>query len=74
MKKNALVVGGCYAFNMLWYAGTKGCTSSTGGVEQTTMKMLGGQGRAADDRGPVSADINDSDEFFQNAIKAGTGA
>ncbi len=26
---------------------------------------------SADDRGPVSADINDSDEFFQNAIKTG---
>src|SRR5687768_13288337 len=45
--------------------------SSTGGVEQTTMKMLAGQGRATDDRGPISADINDSDEFFQNAVRPG---
>src|SRR5712691_10020830 len=32
------------------------------------------QPSAADERGPVTADINDSDEFFQNAIRsAGPG-
>jgi beta-glucosidase len=45
--------------------------SSAGGAEQRTMNMLGGQGRAAADRGPVPADINDSDEFFQSAVKTG---
>ena len=34
------------------------------------MKMAAGQGSAADDRGPVAADINDSDEFFQTAINS----
>jgi beta-glucosidase len=34
------------------------------------MKTVVGKGLAADDRGPVSADINDSDEFFQSALNS----
>ena len=41
-------------------------------AEQTAMKITAEKSLAADDRGPVTADINDSDEFFQNAIKPGT--
>jgi len=46
-------------------------SSNPAGAEQTTMKMAAAKGPAADERGPVTTDINDSDEFFQNAIKAG---
>src|SRR5882724_130925 len=48
----------------------KAHTSSTAGVEQTNMNFAAGRGSSADDRGPVTADINDSDLFFQNAIRA----
>ncbi|MGI8917074.1 MAG: hypothetical protein ACR2H6_00640, partial [Pyrinomonadaceae bacterium] len=46
-------------------------TSNRAGVEQMSMKTLAGPVRTADDRGPVAADINDSDEFFQGAVKSG---
>ncbi len=45
--------------------------TSTADAKQTSMNGAAGQGPAADGRGPVSADINDSDEFFRNAIKTG---
>jgi beta-glucosidase len=48
----------------------KADSSSTAGAEQMTMKTAVGKGLAADDRGPVSADINDSDEFFQSALNS----
>src|SRR3984893_2864177 len=48
----------------------KADTSSTAGAEQTTGNMAAGKGLAADDRGPVTTDINDSDDFFQNAINS----
>lgn len=41
------------------------------GAEQTSMKVGTEASRATDDRGSVSADINDSDEFLQRAIKPG---
>lgn len=44
-------------------------SSGTSATEQLTMKIAAGKVAAADDRGPVTADINDSDEFFQNAVK-----
>ena len=44
--------------------------SSTPGVEQTNMNIAAGRGLLADDRGPVTVDINDSDEFFQTAINS----
>ncbi len=46
-------------------------TSNRPGAEQMSMRIIAGQTRTADDRGPVSADINDSDEFFQTAVKSG---
>ena len=45
--------------------------TSNAGAEQISMKILAGQARTADDRGPVPADINDSDEFFRSAVKTG---
>ncbi|MEK6282390.1 MAG: glycoside hydrolase family 3 N-terminal domain-containing protein [Acidobacteriota bacterium] len=47
----------------------KADTSSSASAEQTTMTIAASQGRAADDR--VSADINDSDDFFHSAINSG---
>jgi beta-glucosidase len=49
----------------------KADTSNRAGAEQISMKILAGQARTADDRGPVPADINDSDEFFRSAVKTG---
>jgi beta-glucosidase len=49
----------------------KADSSSTTGAKPTTMKTQPGRS-AEDERGPVSADILDSDEFFQNAIKIPT--
>ncbi len=69
MRKNALVVA--VVTVSICFGMPLQKAFSTNGVEQTNMKMLVGQGRAADDRGPVSADTNDSDEFFQNAIRPG---
>ncbi len=48
----------------------KADSSGTARAEQTTMKTAVGKGLAADDRGPVTADINDSDEFFLSAINS----
>jgi beta-glucosidase len=48
----------------------KADSSSTARAEQTTMKTAVGKGLAADERGPVTADIYDSDEFFQSAINS----
>jgi beta-glucosidase len=45
--------------------------SGTASAQQTTMKVGTATRLTSDDRGPVSADINDSDEFFQRAIKTG---
>ena len=68
MKKNALAVA--VVTLSICFGMPVQKASSTGGAEQTTMNMLGGQ-RRADDRGPVPADINDSEEFFQSAVKTG---
>jgi beta-glucosidase len=45
-------------------------SSNTAGAEQATMKMTAVKGSAADDRGPVTADVTDSDEFLRNAINS----
>jgi len=45
--------------------------SSTPGAKPTSVNAESGGRSAADDRGPVTADIADSDEFFQNASKTG---
>ena len=46
-------------------------SSSTSGAKPTRINPEFGGRSAADDRGPVIADIVDSDEFFQNASKTG---
>ena len=71
MKKNALasaVVALSICFGLPL---RKADTSNRAGAEQMSMKILAGQARTADGRGPVSADINDSDEFFRGAVKSG---
>src|SRR5687768_6697420 len=45
--------------------------SSPGDATHAVMDMTSGQGPTVDNRGLVAADINDSDEFFQNALKSG---
>src|SRR5678815_4372706 len=72
MKKNALVVVVVVALSLCFGLPLqKADTSNRAGAEQMNMKILAGQARQADDRGPVPADINDSDEFFQIAVKTG---
>jgi beta-glucosidase len=69
MKNNALVVA--VVTLSICFGMPLQKASSSGDVEQTTMKVIAGQARSAADRGPVGADINDSDEFFKNAMKSG---
>ena len=71
MKKTALALAVVTLSICFGLQVQKADSSSTAGAEQTTMKTAVGKGLAADDRGPVSADIIDSDEFFQNASKTG---
>ncbi|HYU98089.1 MAG TPA: glycoside hydrolase family 3 N-terminal domain-containing protein [Pyrinomonadaceae bacterium] len=49
----------------------KADTASAPGAKQTTMDIAAGRNSVADERGAVTADTNDSDEFFQGAIKPG---
>ena len=70
MKKTALALAVVTLSICFGLPVQKADTSSTAGAEQTTMKTAVGKGSSADDRGPVTADINDSDEFFQNAINS----
>ena len=69
MKKDALVVMVVTLSMCLGVPVRK--ASSSGDREQTTMKILTREARGADDRGPVAADITDSDEFFKSAMKSG---
>jgi beta-glucosidase len=46
-------------------------SGNTAGAKRTSVNAVSGGHSAADDRGPVTADIIDSDEFFQNASKTG---
>ncbi len=71
MKKTALALvvvtlSICFALPL-----SQADTSNRAEAEQMSMKTLAGPARTADDRGPVAADINDSDEFFQSAVKSG---
>ena len=70
MKKTALALAVVTLSICFGLQVQKADSSSTAGAEQTTMKTAVGKGLAADDRGPVTADINDSDEFFQSAINS----
>ena len=71
MKKTALALVVVSLFICFGLPVQRADTSNRAGSEQTSMKILAGQARKADDRGPVPADINDSDEFFQTAVKSG---
>src|SRR6266480_6785497 len=70
MKKTALALAVVSLLICVGLRVQKADTSSTSGAEQTTMKMAAGKVSSVDDRGPVTADINDSDEFFQNALNS----
>jgi beta-glucosidase len=70
MKKTALALAVVTLSICFGLPVPKADTSSTADVEQTTMNVPAGQGPSADGRGPVSADIADSDEFFQKAINS----
>ena len=70
MKKNALALAVVTLSICFGLPVQKADTSSTAGAELTTMNLAAGRGSSADDRGPVTTDINDSDEFFQNAINS----
>jgi beta-glucosidase len=68
MKKTALA---CVVVTLSMCFGLqvpKVASSSTTSTERASMKMVS---KAADDSGPVTADVIDSDVFFQNAIKSG---
>jgi beta-glucosidase len=71
MKKTALALAVITLLICFGLQVQKADSSDTAGAGQTTMKLGTVTSLARDDRGPVSADINDSDEFFQNAIKTG---
>jgi beta-glucosidase len=71
MKKTALALAVVTLSICFGVQVQKADSSNTAGAEQTTMKTAAVKGSAVDDRGPVTADINDSDEFFQNAVKTG---
>jgi beta-glucosidase len=70
MKKTALALAVVTLSICFGLATQKADTSSTAGAEQTTMKMAAGRSSSQEDRGPVSADINDSDEFFQTTVNS----
>jgi beta-glucosidase len=70
MKRTALALAVVTLTLCFGLPAQKAHTSSTAGVEQTNMNIVTGRGSSADDRGPVTADINDSDEFFQTAINS----
>jgi beta-glucosidase len=70
MRKTVLALAVVTLSLCFGLATQKAHSSSTPGVEQTNMNIAAGRGSLADDRGPVTADINDSDEFFQTAINS----
>ncbi len=70
MKKTALALAVVTLSISFGLQVQKADSSSTAHAEQTTMKTAVGKGLAADDRGPVTADVTDSDEFFQTAINS----
>jgi beta-glucosidase len=71
MKKTALALAVVTLSICFGLQVQKAERSDTAGAEQTIMKVGTVTRLTSDDRGPVSADINDSYEFFQRAIKTG---
>ena len=71
MKKTALALAIVALSICFGLPVQKADTSNRASAEQMGMKILAGQARTADGRGPVAADTNDSDEFFRSAVKSG---
>jgi beta-glucosidase len=71
MKKTALALAVVTLSICFGLQVQKADNSSIGHREQTTMKIAAAKSSALDERGSITADINDSDEFFQNAMKTG---
>ncbi|MGI9069364.1 MAG: glycoside hydrolase family 3 N-terminal domain-containing protein [Pyrinomonadaceae bacterium] len=69
MKKTALALA-VVTLSICFGLPAQKADTSTAGAAQTTMNISSGRGLSQDDRGPVSADINDSDEFYQTAINS----
>ena len=70
MKKTALAVAVVTLSLCFGPPIQKALTSTTAGVEQTTMKVAIAQSSGTDARGPVTADVADSEEFFRTTINS----
>ena len=70
MKKTALALAVVTLSLCFGLPAQKAHSSSNAGVKRTNMNIAAGRGLLADDRGPVTADVNDSDEFFQTATNS----
>src|SRR3989441_1431014 len=70
MKKTALALAVVTLSICFGLPLQKAGTSSAADAQHTSMNTAAVKGSLADDRGPVTADISDSDEFFQNAINS----
>lgn len=71
MKKPALALAVVTLLMSLGLQVEMADSSSTSGAKPTSVNAESGGHSAADDRGPVTADVIDSDEFFQNASRTG---
>src|SRR5882672_11834363 len=70
MKKTALALAVVTLSICFGLPVRKADTSSTRSGEQRNMNSAALRGSSADDRGLVTADVTDSDEFFRNAINS----
>jgi beta-glucosidase len=71
MKKSALALAVITLLMCFGLQVQMADSSSTSGTKPTSVNGEFGGRSAADDRGPVTADVTDSDEFFQNASRTG---
>ena len=71
MKKSALALAVVAVSICFGLPVQKANTSNRAGAEQMSMKISAERARTVNDRGSVPADVNDSDEFFRNAVKSG---
>jgi len=69
MKKSALALAVVTLLTCFGLQVQMADSSSTSGAKPRSVNAESAGPRAADDRGPIAADIIDSDEFFQNASK-----
>ena len=68
MKKTALALA-VVTLSICFGLPVPRADSTTAGAKHAATEMNSGQGPTMDNRGPVAADINDSDEFFQQTLK-----